>query len=54
MLLAIHGLLKENLVEWVSSMTYQAASGAGAKSMRELLIQMGQIYSSVSDDLDQQ
>ena len=52
MLLAIHGLLKENLVEWVSSMTYQAASGAGAKSMRELLIQMGQIYSSVSDDLD--
>jgi aspartate-semialdehyde dehydrogenase len=30
MLLAIHGLLKEDLVEWVSSMTYQAASGAGA------------------------
>ncbi|MDB4040735.1 aspartate-semialdehyde dehydrogenase [Methylophilaceae bacterium] len=53
MLLAIHGLLKEDLVEWVSSMTYQAASGAGAKNMRELLLQMGQIYSSVSDDLIQ-
>ncbi len=52
MLLAIHGLLKENLVEWVSSMTYQAASGAGANNMRELLNQMGQIYSSVSDDLE--
>ena len=53
MLLAIHGLLKEDLVEWVSSMTYQAASGAGANNMRELLSQMGQIYSSVSDDLNQ-
>ena len=53
MLLAIHGLLKEDLVEWVSSMTYQAASGAGASNMRELLSQMGQIYSSVSDDLNQ-
>ena len=53
MLLAIHGLLKEDLVEWVSSMTYQAASGAGAKNMRELIVQMGQIYSSVCDDLDQ-
>jgi len=53
MLLAIHGLLKEGLVEWVSSMTYQAASGAGAKNMRELLSQMGQIYTSVSEDLNQ-
>jgi len=53
MLLAIHGLLKEDLVEWVSSMTYQAASGAGAKNMRELLSQMGQIYNSVTDDLNQ-
>ena len=41
MLLAIQGLLKENLVEWVTSMTYQAASGAGANNMRELLVQMG-------------
>ena len=53
MLLAIHGLLKKDLVEWVSSMTYQAASGAGANNMRELLSQMGQIYSSVADDLIQ-
>ena len=53
MLLAIHGLLKEDLVEWVSSMTYQAASGAGASNMKELLFQMGQIYSSVSDELNQ-
>jgi aspartate-semialdehyde dehydrogenase len=40
MLLAIHGLLKIDAVEWVSSMTYQAASGAGAKNMRELIKQM--------------
>ena len=53
MLLAIHGLLQKDLVEWVSSMTYQAASGAGANNMRELLSQMGQIHSSVSSDLDQ-
>lgn len=53
MLLAIQGLLEKNLIEWVSSMTYQAASGAGADSMRELLSQMGQIHSSVSSDLDQ-
>ncbi|MDC0127463.1 aspartate-semialdehyde dehydrogenase [Methylophilaceae bacterium] len=52
MLLAISGLLEKNLIDWVSSMTYQAASGAGANNMRELLIQMGQIHSSVSDDLD--
>ena len=40
MLMALGGLFKENLIEWVSSMTYQAASGAGAKSMLELLEQM--------------
>jgi aspartate-semialdehyde dehydrogenase len=40
LLIALHGLFKENLVEWVSSMTYQAASGAGAKNMMELLEQM--------------
>lgn len=40
LLIALHGLFKENLVEWVSSMTYQAASGAGAKNMIELLEQM--------------
>jgi len=53
MLLAIHGLLKKDLVEWISSMTYQAASGAGANNMRELLSQMGQIHSSVSGDLSE-
>lgn len=40
LLIALHGLFKEDLVEWVSSMTYQAASGAGAKNMVELLDQM--------------
>lgn len=40
MLMAVAGLFREDLVEWVSSMTYQAASGAGAKNMRELLSQM--------------
>ena len=40
MLMALGGLFKEDLVEWASSMTYQAASGAGANNMRELLRQM--------------
>jgi aspartate-semialdehyde dehydrogenase len=40
LLIALDGLFKENLVEWVSSMTYQAASGAGARNMIELLDQM--------------
>jgi aspartate-semialdehyde dehydrogenase len=40
MLIGLHGLFKEGLVDWVSSMTYQAASGAGAKNMMELLSQM--------------
>ncbi len=44
MMMAIDGLLKEDLVEWVSAMTYQAASGAGAQNMRELLQQMGEVH----------
>jgi len=40
MLMALHGLYREGWVEWVSSMTYQAASGAGAQQMRELVQQM--------------
>ena len=44
MLLALDGLFKKDLIEWVSSMTYQAASGAGAQNMRELISQMGIIY----------
>ena len=51
MLLAIHGLLKEGAIEWVSSMTYQAASGAGAKNMKELLVQMGQLYSAAESEI---
>ena len=48
MLLALHGLIRADLVEWVSAMTYQAASGAGAQNMRELLNQMGAIHQSVA------
>lgn len=40
MLMGLSGLFKEGLVEWMTSMTYQAASGAGAKNMLELLEQM--------------
>jgi len=40
MLMALTGLFKHNLVEWITSMTYQAASGAGAKNMIELAAQM--------------
>lgn len=49
MLMAIGGLFRAGLVEWVSSMTYQAASGAGAPNMRELLSQMGVLQGSVSE-----
>jgi aspartate-semialdehyde dehydrogenase len=48
MLMAIGGLFRAGVVEWVSAMTYQAASGAGAKHMRELLEQMGALYGSVA------
>jgi len=51
MLMSLGGLFNANLVEWASSMTYQAASGAGAKNMRELINQMGVIKGSVSDAL---
>lgn len=46
MLMAIGGLFRENLVEWVTSMTYQAASGAGANNMRELVEQMAFVGAS--------
>jgi len=46
MLMAMAGLFRANLVEWVSAMTYQAASGAGAKNMRELVAQMGHLHAS--------
>lgn len=51
MLMAIGGLFREGVVEWVSSMTYQAASGAGAQNMRELIQQMGAIHSAVEPAL---
>lgn len=49
MMMAVHGLLANNLVEWISSMTYQSASGAGANSMKELLKQSGYLYNNVSE-----
>lgn len=51
MLMAMGGLFKANLVEWVSAMTYQAASGAGAQNMRELLQQMGALHDAVKAEL---
>lgn len=48
MLMGLGGLFNADLVEWATSMTYQAASGAGAKNMRELLSQMGALRDSVS------
>jgi len=47
MLMALGGLFQADLVEWATSMTYQAASGAGAKNMRELLTQMGVLRDQV-------
>ena len=44
MLMALNGLFKADLVEWATSMTYQAASGAGAQNMRELITQMGVVH----------
>ncbi len=47
MLMGLGGLFAADVVEWVSSMTYQAASGAGAKNMRELICQMGELAGEV-------
>lgn len=49
MLMALGGLFEKELVEWASPMTYQAASGSGAKHMRELISQMGAIHDEVKD-----
>ncbi|KAA6187007.1 aspartate-semialdehyde dehydrogenase [Thiohalocapsa marina] len=48
MLMAVGELLRRDLVEWISAMTYQAASGAGARNMRELLLQMGALRDGVA------
>ena len=52
MLMAIGGLFAQDLVAWVSAMTYQAASGAGAKNMQELVRQMMQIGDGAADVLN--
>ncbi len=49
MLMAMDGLFKADLIEWVTAMTYQAASGGGARHMRELIAQMGRSYDAVAD-----
>src|SRR6201996_7530112 len=51
MLMALGGLFRENLIEWTTAMTYQAASGAGAQNMRELLSQMGTLHDTVAAQL---
>lgn len=52
MMMAIGGLLEKGLVEWISPMTYQAASGAGARNMRELIQQMGAIHGNIEEKLN--
>ena len=52
MLMAVHGLFKADLIEWMTSMTYQAASGAGAENMRELVAQMGAAHGAARKLLD--
>ena len=53
MLMGLAGLFTHGLVEWMSAMTYQAASGAGAQNMRELIQQMGMIHAAVADRLNE-
>ena len=52
MLMALGGLFQHDLVEWATAMTYQAASGAGAQNMRELLKQMGAAHGAVAEVVD--
>jgi len=52
MMMALGGLFQRDLIEWITPMTYQAASGAGARNMRELLSQMGSLRDSVKTLLD--
>jgi aspartate-semialdehyde dehydrogenase len=51
MLMGLGGLFSNGLVDWVNAITYQAASGAGAQNVRELIHQMGVIYGAVADRL---
>ncbi|RLA15033.1 MAG: aspartate-semialdehyde dehydrogenase [Gammaproteobacteria bacterium] len=52
MMLGMGGLFEHDLVDWMSVMTYQAASGGGARHMRELLAQMGSLHASVAGLLE--
>jgi len=52
MLMAVGGLFEQGLVEWVAPQTYQAASGAGARNMRELIQQMGAIHAEAKSLID--
>ncbi|MFB6259648.1 MAG: aspartate-semialdehyde dehydrogenase, partial [Thiohalorhabdaceae bacterium] len=52
MLMALGGLFREGLIEWMTAMTYQAASGSGAQHMRELVAQMGELRDAAGDRLD--
>jgi len=52
MMLAVAGLLRRDLIEWMTCMTYQSASGAGAQNMRELLLQMGEAHLAARELLD--
>jgi aspartate-semialdehyde dehydrogenase len=52
MLMALAGLFRDDVIEWMTCMTYQAASGAGAQNMRELLHQMGEAHLAAKALLD--
>ncbi|MCH8551372.1 MAG: aspartate-semialdehyde dehydrogenase [Natronospirillum sp.] len=52
LLMALGGLFERDLIEWVTPHTYQAASGSGARHMKELIQQMGAIHQSVADKVD--
>jgi aspartate-semialdehyde dehydrogenase len=52
MLMALGGLFQRGYIEWMTAMTYQAASGAGAQNMRELLKQMGELHLAARGLLD--
>ena len=49
MMMALAGLFRHDLIEWMTCMTYQSASGAGAQNMRELLVQMGEAHMAARD-----
>jgi aspartate-semialdehyde dehydrogenase len=52
MMMALAGLFRHDLIDWMTCMTYQAASGAGAQNMRELLQQMGEAHFAAKELLD--